>query len=66
MKTYSVLIKAFAVLVVDAEDKESAMEIATDEVRMGDFQMEEAQIEKQLKTAQEIAQAKRFADRIVE
>lgn len=65
-KTYSVLVKAFATVVVVAASKEEALEIGCDALSMGDLQMDEGSVEKELKTAQEIDSARRHADRVVE
>lgn len=65
MKTYEVLLKAFCTVIVKAEDEESAMELAYDEVRFGDFEHDETSIDRVLNTAGEIEQAKRFANKVI-
>lgn len=65
MKTYSVLIKAFATVVLRAETEEQALEIACEETRFGDLQVSESVVERELTTPEDIAQAKRHADKVV-
>lgn len=63
-KHYEVLLKAWAVvLVTDAEDEESAIEAAEEQVSKGDFEVEEWRLEKEVRN-QELPSAKRRANRI--
>lgn len=65
MKTYEVLIKAFCTVVIEAEDAESAGEIACNEVRMGDFQLDEGSPAEEITGDEKIARAIRHADRFM-
>jgi len=65
LKNYEVLVTAFAtVLVLEAESEEKAMEYATDELRMGDLQLDEASVKCEIKTAEDLDRARRHADAI--
>lgn len=65
MKTYEVLIKSFCTVVIEAEDAESATTIACDEVRMGDFQLDEGGPAKEIEGDENIVRAMRHADRVM-
>lgn len=65
LKSYEVLLKAYAVVVViNAEDEEKALEYAEQEVSRGDFEIDDFTIERELKTTQEIERAKSHAHAI--
>jgi uncharacterized protein (UPF0212 family) len=67
MKTYSVLISASAIVVVkDAPDEEEAMSRALDEVRLGDLEMDDTEIEEELETPAEIETACRHCAKVIE
>lgn len=65
-KTYSVSIKAFATVVVVAGAGEDPVEIACEQIRMGDLQLDEGGPAKELKTKEEIERAKRHAEVVLE
>lgn len=66
MKTYEVLITAYAtVLVIDAENEEKAMEYATDACSMGDLQLDSAKVEREV-PADRIENARKHADVVAE
>ena len=65
-KTYSVSVTAFATVVVVAANEADALEYGCYALRMGDLQMDEGKVERELKTPEEIASARRDADRVVE
>jgi hypothetical protein len=50
MPKYEVLIKAFASVIVDAPDEESAMDAARDEVDCAEWEIDEVNIEDHFKT----------------
>lgn len=63
-KNYLVLIKVYAtVLVLKAESEDKALEYATDDAFLGDCQLDEAKIEKEVPEEQ-IENAKKHADSI--
>lgn len=65
MKNFQVLIKAYAaVVVIEAENEEKAVELALEDVSFGDFEMDEAVVEREIKTEQELASAKRHAQHV--
>lgn len=65
LKNYEVSITAFAtVLVLKAESEEKALEYATECMNFGDFQMDEAEVKRELKTAQELDSCRRHADAV--
>lgn len=61
MKTYEVLVKCFTTVIVKAEDEEHALEVASDNVSIRGVDTE-MQVEKELKTEEEIERAIRFSD----
>jgi len=62
-KTFSVSIVAFAtVFVTGVESEEEALEAATADTNLGDLQLDEARIEKELTTEEEIERTQRHAD----
>lgn len=65
MKTFLVLIKASASVVVPAETEEQALEIAAEETRFGDMEMNHSEVTSELTTPEQIAQATRLADKVV-
>lgn len=67
MPNYEILITASAtVLVLEAENKEKALEYATDCIRFGNFQLDEATVKKELKTTEELESCRRNADAVAE
>lgn len=66
-KDYSVLVTAFAsVLVIQASSEEEALELATDQLNLGDLQMDEGKVERIIESEEELATHRRHADHIVE
>jgi len=64
MKNYSVSIVAFAtVVVLDAENEEDALDRAMDELDMGDMNLDEGKIEKQIPD-EELESYQRHADAV--
>jgi hypothetical protein len=62
-KTFSVSIVAFAtVLVKGVESVEEALEAATADTNLGDLQLDEAKIEKEVTTPEELESMGRHAD----
>lgn len=55
-KVYEVSVKAFKVFVVDAESEQEAMKLAVDECGM-DWEVDQAYIEGELKTADDVARS---------
>lgn len=67
LKNYEVSVTAFAtVLVIAAESEEKALEYATDRVSFGDLQMDEANVTREIKTAEELESCRRHADVVAE
>ena len=67
LKNYEVSVSAFAtVLVIAAENEEQAIEYATDRVHFGDLQMDEAEVKREIKTAEELECSRRHADIVAE
>lgn len=66
MKTYQVLIKAYATVIVEAANEDNAMELAEEQVSYGTFTFEESEVEKVLTDPNEIARAKAHAELVVE
>ena len=64
MKTYQVRIKAVAEVLVAAETAKQASLLALEETRSGDTRFVETDV-LELTTPEEIAQAKRHADKVV-
>lgn len=65
-KNYNVIVKAYAtVLVIGAESEEKALEYASDTLRMGDMQLDEAEIKNEVKNCN-LESARRFADVVSE
>lgn len=66
-KNYLVVVTGYStVVVVNGEDEEQAMNIAVDTISTGDFQIEEAKVEKVIQTDEELKRAKRTADCVCE
>lgn len=61
MKTYHIYVKCWTTLVVEAEDNEDALEIASDELLLSGADVDEFRIEGELKTEAEIASAIRHS-----
>lgn len=57
MKTYEILIKCFTTVVVTAEDREQALELASDVVSTPGMDLDEMKIEGELKSEHEIERA---------
>lgn len=66
MKTYSVSVSAFATVIVEADNEEDAMTLASKEISFGDLQMDETSIKKEMNDEKEIGAAKRHADKVLE
>ncbi len=67
LKNYEVTVSAFAtVLVIAAENEEKALEYATGRVSFGDLQMDEAEVKREIKTADELEACRRHADVVAE
>ena len=67
LKDYEVSVTAFAsVLVVKAEDESKALKYATETLRFGDLQMDEAHVVRELKTKEEVESCRRNADAVAE
>lgn len=67
MKNYEVTVSAFAtVLVIAAENEEKALEYATDCVCLGDLEMVEAEVKREIKTAEELERSRRHAEVVAE
>ena len=67
LKSYLVKMAGYCtVVVVDAESQEKACEYARDQVSHGDFEIDETEVECELKTPEEIERAKRHATAIAE
>jgi hypothetical protein len=65
LKNYEVLIKAYAVIVVEgAKDEEEAVEFASQDISLGDFEIDEYEVERELKTLQEMESAKKHCQRV--
>lgn len=66
-KTYKVLVIGYCVVVVkDADDEADAMELAMDDIHKGDFETDEARIENEITTPQELGRALKQANHVVE
>lgn len=66
-KNYSVIIRAYSTVVVEgASSPQEAMELAEENVRFGDFEHDESEVEMELKTKEELDSAKRHANSVVE
>ena len=59
LKTFEVLITAYKTVIVEASSEDEAMEIASEECTSSDWEADRWSIEKELKTANDIDQAKR-------
>ena len=67
LKNYEVSVTAFAtVLVLEAENEEKALEYATEAVDFGDFQLDAAEVKREIKTADELKVCRRHADSVAE
>lgn len=67
LKNYEVSVTALAtVLVINAENEEKALEYATDRVSFGDLLMDEAEVKREIKTAEELERSRRHADVVAE
>jgi hypothetical protein len=65
-KNYEVLVTAYAtVLVIGAESEKQALEYATEDVCYGDFQMDEAEVEREV-SAQNLEASRKHADAVFE
>lgn len=65
-KNYEVLVKAFAIVLVEgANDEDEALEVAAGELAAGDYEFDEATIEKEATTELELTSARRFAKRVI-
>lgn len=63
MKTYEILVQAYAVIVVSAEDEESALEIAGDCISSsGPFEIDQMAVDGELKTQEAIDSAIRHSE----
>jgi len=66
MKNYSVSITAFAtVVVVQAHNKNEAIELASDQMDRGDFQFDGFEV-KEIESEEDLVRERRHADFIVE
>jgi hypothetical protein len=66
-KNYEVLIKAYAtVVVVGAKNQDEALNWASEEISTGDFQIESAEVEREIKGNLALERAKAHADCISE
>lgn len=65
VKNYEVSVTAFArVLVIAAESPEEALDFATEELRFGDLEMDEASIRREV-TEEELERSRQCTDKVV-
>ncbi len=65
LKNYEVRMTAFAtILVLEAENGEHAIDLAADKIRIGDMELDEAWVEKEVNTEEELESLKRHAQAI--
>lgn len=66
LKNYEILIKGCAsVVVMQAENSLEAIDLAQDQLTHGDFEVDELNVVSELKTAEQIDRAKRFAQLVI-
>lgn len=62
-KNFEVIVTAYStVIVVNAKDESEAMELAMDAVSTGDFDVEDARVEREIKDPSQLERAKKHAN----